>query len=154
MTYSMYINLFSKAFDFWNTRRVLEMPVKVERLRYCNAKVYTYSDIIVLQSYNSIVAWYDINRKVLFVYNYYSPTTQQHICKFMHDYCKGMHTRLNGYTNSRGIIAYSDNNIYRRKGKSDTIYIQYPSGLKSDNFIVLDYYLNNLYEKQLDAVCT
>ena len=145
----MYINLFSKAFDFWNVRRALETPIEVKRLRHCTATVYRYSDIIVLKSYSTIVAWYDIERGVLLVYNYYSPTTQQHICKFMHDYCKGMHTRLNGYVNSRGIIAYSDNNIYRRKGKSNTIYLQYPNGLKSDNFVVLDYYLNNLNEERL-----
>lgn len=66
-----------------------------ERLRSCQAKVYTTTHFTVLRSYNTIVAavyhrtpeatpvFIDFLR---LVYGYTS-TSAQHIAKFKHDYC-------------------------------------------------------------------
>ena len=60
------------------------------RLRSCNAKVYTSGNYYVLQSYDTIVAFIDRRTDCLYdvlrlVYGYTS-TSAQHIRKFEHDY--------------------------------------------------------------------
>lgn len=61
---------------------------KFTRFRSCNAKVTSFSDYIILVSYNTLVAFikdavlYDVLR-----YNYgYTATSASHIAKFAHDY--------------------------------------------------------------------
>jgi len=133
MTYSYYVNEFSRVFNRWNDYRVCEKPV-VKKLRSCNARVYDYSDITVLQSYNTIVAWYDkINEKIL-VYGYYSATTQQHISKFISDYCSTETFRINGYCDSRNRIAYGYglHGEWKRKGITDTLYFKGFDGHKCE----------------------
>lgn len=62
--------------------------LKFTRFRTCNARVATFSDYIILVSYNSLVAFikdgvlYDVLR---YVYGYTS-TSAQHIAKFANDY--------------------------------------------------------------------
>lgn len=132
MTYSMYINEFSKVFDRWNEYRRNETPI-IKRVRYCNAYALEYSDIIVLRSYNTVVAWYDKFNEKLLVYGYYSKTTQSHIAKFVADYCGNEDLRINGYCDSRNRIAYGYGlrGIWKRKGYTDTVYFKSFNGNKS-----------------------
>ncbi len=62
-----------------------------ERLRYCSAWVIETGRYIFLQSYNTIVAFYDKQTDELYdilrlVYGFTS-TSAQHIAKFRNDYC-------------------------------------------------------------------
>lgn len=131
MTYSMYINEFSRVFERWNDYRISETPI-MHKLRHCTATVYEYSDIIVLKSYNTIVAWYDKFNEKLLVYGYYSATTQQHIAKFIADYCSNETFRINGYCDSNNRIAYGYglHGYWKRKGKTDTVYFKAFNGNK------------------------
>lgn len=55
----------------------------VERLYRCSAHMIVCEDVIVLKSYNTFVAHYDIDNGIIYVYDYYSATTSQHISKFI-----------------------------------------------------------------------
>lgn len=54
------------------------------RLYYCTAWIIKpdFSDFLILQSYSSIVATYQFSSGILWVFDYYSNTTVQHIAKF------------------------------------------------------------------------
>lgn len=63
--------------------------VRTERLNYCNADICycEYSEFfmchpILLRSYTTFVAVYIPTTDRLFVFDYYSPTTSQHLAKF------------------------------------------------------------------------
>ena len=63
--------------------------VRTERLNYCTADICycNYSDFfkcytILLRSYTTFVAVYIPTTDRLFVFDYYSPTTSQHLAKF------------------------------------------------------------------------
>lgn len=81
--------------------------IKSDRLYYCKAWTMQsrYSKWILLQSYNKIVAAYDKNTEILFVFNYYSVTTAQHVSKFRKWLLKEMTPRpvrrVNLYNDSR-----------------------------------------------------
>lgn len=67
-----------------------ESLIECSPLRTCNARVYVYPSIILLQSYDTIVAIIDRKRRILidilrYVY-VYTNTSAQHISKFAHDY--------------------------------------------------------------------
>lgn len=69
---------------------VNESLIECSQLRTCNAKVYVYPSVILLQSYNTIVAIIDRKTRVMIdvlrlVYGYTS-TSRQHITKFRQDY--------------------------------------------------------------------
>lgn len=55
-----------------------------ERLYTCKARIVHVddSDFLVLQSYASVVAAYQFSTGILWVFNFYSNTTAQHIAKF------------------------------------------------------------------------
>lgn len=55
-----------------------------ERLYYCTAWIIKpdFSDFLILQSYSTIVAAYQFSTGILWVFDYYSHTTAQHIAKF------------------------------------------------------------------------
>lgn len=57
---------------------------QVEHLYHCKAWVYMpdNSDFIILQSYSTIVAAFQLSTGVLWVFDFYSKTTSQHIAKF------------------------------------------------------------------------
>lgn len=57
---------------------------QVEQLYNCKAWVYMpcNSDFIILQSYSTIVAAFQRSTCILWVFDYYSHTTAQHIAKF------------------------------------------------------------------------
>lgn len=56
----------------------------IESLYSCKALVYMpcNSDFIILQSYSTIVAAYQFSTRILWVFDFYSKTTSQHIAKF------------------------------------------------------------------------
>lgn len=55
-----------------------------ERLYFCKAWIVNpdNSDFIILQSYSTIVAAFQRTTGILWVFDYYSNTTSQHIAKF------------------------------------------------------------------------
>lgn len=54
------------------------------RLYYCKAWIIhpDFSDFLILQSYSSIVAAFQVSTGILWVFGFYSNTTSQHIAKF------------------------------------------------------------------------
>lgn len=56
------------------------------RLYYCTAWIIKpdFSDFLILQSYSTIVAAYQFSTGILWVFDYYSHTTAQHVAKFGH----------------------------------------------------------------------
>ena len=56
----------------------------VKQLYYCKAWIFMSdnSDFIILQSYSTIVAAFQRSTGILWVFDYYSNTTSQHIAKF------------------------------------------------------------------------
>lgn len=67
-----------------------ESLIESSQLRTCNARVYVYPSIILLQSYNTIVAFIDKEERAIvdvlrYVYGY-TATSSQHIAKFKCDY--------------------------------------------------------------------
>lgn len=77
------------------------------RLYSCKAWTLqsVYSKWIILQSYNTIVAAYDKNVEILYVFGYYSATTSQHVSKFRKWLLQEMNPRpvkrVNLYNDSR-----------------------------------------------------
>lgn len=57
---------------------------QIEHLYYCKAWVFMpdNSDFVILQSYSTIVAAYQHSTGILWVFDFYSNTTAQHIAKF------------------------------------------------------------------------
>lgn len=100
-------------------------PSRTERLYHCSAMVYTYENVIVLQSYSTFVAAYDPHTGDLFINGYYSATTCQHVCKFMRHIRKlgfVINHWFNRSENSRRIygesLEYADGvyKYYKREG--------------------------------------
>lgn len=54
------------------------------RLYYCKAQIIypDFSDFLILQSYSTIVAAYQISTGILWVFGFFSNTTAQHVAKF------------------------------------------------------------------------
>ena len=79
----------------YSTRRALTEAViteynrtvkgQIEQLYTCKAWVFMpdNSDFIILQSYITIVAAYQVSTGILWVFDYYSHTTASHIAKFL-----------------------------------------------------------------------
>ena len=55
-----------------------------KRLYYCKAQIICpdFSDFMILQSYSTIAAAYQYSTAILWVFDFYSHTTAQHIAKF------------------------------------------------------------------------
>ena len=81
--------------------------IKSIRLYHCTAWciVSNYSKWILLQSYKTIVAAYDEIADILYVFDYYSHTTCQHVAKFQNwlkrEFCPVSVKRINLYNDSR-----------------------------------------------------
>lgn len=59
---------------------------RVKRLRHCTAyKIYTPEEYVVLVSYDTVVALYDVQARVIVERGRYSMTTYQHVGKFRYD---------------------------------------------------------------------
>lgn len=68
-----------------------------EKLYNCKAWIIKpdYFDIVVLQSYSTIVAMYQKSTGILWVFGFYSNTTVQHVAKFREWIRKEFKTGLN-----------------------------------------------------------
>lgn len=80
MIYRTRSEIESAVFDAYN-----KTPISLaERLYTCKAWVYMpdNSDFIILQSYSTIVAAYQFSTCILWVFDFYSNTTAQHVSKF------------------------------------------------------------------------
>ena len=55
-----------------------------KRLYYCKAQIIysDFSDFLILKSYSTIVAAYQLSTGILWVFGFYSRTTAQHVAKF------------------------------------------------------------------------
>lgn len=82
---------------------------QIEQLYTCRAWVYMpdNSDFIILQSYSTIVAAYQRTTGIVWVFDFYSSTTAQHIAKFrnwiLYEYQAGWNypRKVNLYNDSR-----------------------------------------------------
>ena len=82
---------------------------QIERLYNCKAWVYMpdNSDFIILRSYSTIVAAFQRTTGILWVFDYYSTTTAQHVAKFRtwlyYEFKTGMSLphKVNLYNDSR-----------------------------------------------------
>lgn len=54
-----------------------------KRIKHNSCYVVKVRDYVFLKSYNTIVAYYNTFTRGIIIYDYYSPTTCQHISKFM-----------------------------------------------------------------------
>ena len=80
MTYNTRSEIESAVFDAYN-----KTPISLaERLYSCKAWVFDPSnyDFVILQSYSTIVAAFQRSTGILWVFDFYSHTTAQHISKF------------------------------------------------------------------------
>lgn len=57
---------------------------RYERLNTCQAHYIDIGNVVILKSYNTVVAIYNKTVGSLYVFDYYSVTTQSHISKFVH----------------------------------------------------------------------
>lgn len=62
-----------------------------KRVNKCQAWFVDTGDMLILKSYNTIVAVYDKQSKILFSCGRYTMTTYQHIRKFRNNYTPSMH---------------------------------------------------------------
>lgn len=82
------INKYRTRFNYVkqvNVLSALPMGGYKERLYYCKAWIIKpdFSDFLILQSYSSIVAAYEYSTNILWVFDFYSNTTAQHVAKFL-----------------------------------------------------------------------
>lgn len=70
-----------KAVEYQST---LHVGGYKSRLYYCKADIIhpDFSDFLILQSYSTIVAAFQLSTGILWVFDYYSRTTAQHVAKF------------------------------------------------------------------------
>ena len=94
------------------------VKVQVEQLYYCKAWVYMpdNSDFIILRSYSTIVAAYQRTTGILWVFDYYSATTAQHVAKF----CKWLQNEYNtGWNYPRKVNLYNNSRTGKRAARKN-----------------------------------
>ena len=83
--------IFNSAFDELDKMKVYNY----RRLRTCNAYVFETDNFYLLKSYDTFIAAIDKNSyhiaDVLRMVYHYTNTSNQHICKFIHDYAPSTH---------------------------------------------------------------
>lgn len=88
------------------------------RLYYCTAWIIKpdFSDFLILQSYSTIVAAYQVSTGILWVFGYYSNTTAQHVAKF----CKWLRDEYNTRWNYRRTVKlYNDSRTGKRAARKN-----------------------------------
>lgn len=120
-------------------------PEKVTRLFNCSAHIMYFKEVIVLRSYSTNVAVYDLQSGDLFINGYYSATTCQHVSKFKtwlnrHGYT--LNHWFNSSANSRGVLgesleyAFGYYKLYKKTGLN---FIKYRTNEYCDlNRMVID----------------
>lgn len=88
------------------------------RLAYCKAWIIRpdFSDFIILQSYSTIVAAYQFSTGILWVFDFYSNTTAQHIAKFRNWIRYEYRT---GWNYPRTVKLYNDSRTGKRAARKN-----------------------------------
>ena len=88
------------------------------RLNYCTAWIIKpdFSDFLILQSYSTIVAAFQLSTGILWVFGFYSNTTAQHIAKFR-NYIRYEY-RL-AWTQPRKVNLYNDSRTGKRAARKN-----------------------------------
>ncbi len=91
---------------------------QVEQLYYCKAWVFMpdNSDFLILKSYSTIVAAFQYSTGILWVFDFYSNTTSQHIAKF-HNWIRYKY-RL-AWTQPRKVNLYNDSKTGKRAARKN-----------------------------------
>lgn len=90
----------------------------IEQLYTCKAWVYMpcNSDFIILRSYSTIVAAFQVSTGILWVFGYYSATTAQHVAKF----CKWLRNEYNtGWNYPCKVNLYNDSKTGKRAARKN-----------------------------------
>ena len=89
-----------------------------ERLYYCKAWIFDHSnsDFVLLERYDTIVAAYQRSTGILWVFDFYSTTTAQHIAKF----CTWIrYTYKTGRNYPRTVKLYNDSKTGKRAAQKN-----------------------------------
>ena len=91
---------------------------QVEQLYYCKAWVFMpdNSDFLILQSYSTIVAAYQFSTGILWVFDYYSSTTAQHVAKFRNWI---RHETKTGWNYPKTVRLYNDSKTGKRAARKN-----------------------------------
>ena len=91
---------------------------QVEQLYTCKAWVYMpdNSDFIILRSYSTIVAAFQRTTGILWVFNYYSTTTAQHVAKFRNWI---RHETKTGWNYPKTVNLYNDSKTGKRAAQKN-----------------------------------
>lgn len=91
---------------------------QVERLYYCKAWIFMpdNSDFLILQSYSTIVAAYQISTGILWVFGFYSNTTSQHVAKYWNWLRYEFRT---GWNYPRVVRLYNDSRTGKRAARKN-----------------------------------
>ena len=75
-----------------------------------------FSDFLILQSYSTIVAAYQYSTSILWVFDFYSHTTSQHIAKFRNWVCYKYNT---GWNYPKTVRLYNDSRTGKRAARKN-----------------------------------
>ena len=89
-----------------------------ERLYSCKALILypDFSDFLILQSYSTIVAAYQYSNSILWVFDFYSRTTAQHVVKFQNWI---LHNYYIGWNYPRKVNLYNDSRTGKRAARKN-----------------------------------
>ena len=95
-------------------------PASFKRLYNCKAIIVhvDYTEWLVLKSCERVVAAYQISTGILWVFDFYSTTTAQHVAKF----CKWLRNEYNtgtGWNYQRTVKLYNDSKTGKRAAKKN-----------------------------------
>ena len=96
----------------------VEMHYCAEQLYYCKAWIFdiSNSEFVLLQRYDTIVAAYQRSTGILWVFDFYSHTTAQHIEKF----CTWIrYTYKTGRSYPRTVKLYNDSKTGKRAARKN-----------------------------------
>lgn len=89
-----------------------------KRLYYCKAQIIypDFSDFLILKSYSTIVAAYEFSTGILWVFDFYSHTTAQHVAKFRNWVRYKYNT---GWNYPRKVNLYNDSRTGKRAARKN-----------------------------------
>ena len=104
-----------KAVDHQST---LHVGGSKSRLYYCKAWIIKpdFSDFMILQSYSTIVAAYQYSTAILWIFDFYSHTTAQHISKFRNWLIDNYNI---GWNYPRKVNLYNDSRTGKRAARKN-----------------------------------
>lgn len=93
-------------------------PVSFKRLYNCKAIIVhvEYTEWLVLKSYEKVVAAFQVSTGILWVFDFYSHTTAQHVAKF----CKWLQNEYDiGWNYHRTVKLYNDSKTGKRAARKN-----------------------------------